>query len=69
MGAWKEPDGNAAREYRKYQESNEENQKGGKRANHNFLWSYKWGPFWQGAAEKPQNGGTDSGAEQQRQRW
>lgn len=43
--------------------------KGKKRANHNFLWSYKWGPFWQGAAEKPQNGVTDSGAEQQRQRW
>lgn len=31
MGAWKEPDGNAARGYRKYKESNEENQKGEKK--------------------------------------
>lgn len=31
-------------------EQMEKPKKGKKRANHNFLWSYKWGPFWQGAA-------------------
>lgn len=29
-----------------------------KRGAYNFLQSSKWGPFWQRAVEKPQNGAT-----------
>lgn len=34
------------------------NLRGKKRGAYNFLQSLKWGPFWQRAAEKPQNGAT-----------
>lgn len=42
----------------KREQRNGQNWRGKMRGAYNFLQSLKWGPFWQQAVEKPQNGAT-----------
>lgn len=65
--AWMGPEGDASHRERKNKRSQRRKLKRKKRLSPNFPWRYKWGPFWQRAVEKPQNGVTDSGTERQRQ--